>query len=54
MKLDRVRAETRFEKMICPYCYAKLGIREMIEKKIKRVYRCPKCNRVVDDRYVIQ
>lgn len=53
-RLQKVRAEMPFEKLICPYCYEKLGIRERVQRKILGIYRCSNCHRQVDSRFIIK
>lgn len=38
---------------ICPYCGEKLGIVERLKQKSRRVYRCNRCGKVIDERFMI-
>lgn len=47
-------AEPSWEKNICPYCHAKLGMREVIARQMKKTYQCPKCHKKIDVRFVVR
>ena len=47
-------AEPNWEKTICPYCHAKLGMREAVARKRKRTYQCTKCHKITDERFVVR
>lgn len=54
MGMQGMKAETHLEKVMCPYCYAKLGIREIIARQMKKTYQCPKCHKRIDERFVVR
>lgn len=54
MSMQGIKTETQLEKAMCPYCYAKLGIREIIARQMKKTYQCPKCHKRIDERFVVR
>lgn len=53
MGLNGVMSEPSWLKNTCSFCYEKLGKKELIQRRIKKVYTCPYCHKKVDERFVI-
>lgn len=37
----------------CPYCFGKLGKIESLRRKARKICKCKKCGRIVDERYIV-
>jgi len=52
MKLYGMKEEPEWLKGKCPYCHQSLGGIEKLKRKMKKIYKCKKCNSVIDERYI--
>jgi transposase len=46
------QGRSEWELSQCPYCNEKLGARQVLERKTKKKFTCPRCGKVVDERNV--
>lgn len=53
MNSKGVVRKSEWEQNKCPFCYEKLEILEVVKRKAGRKCKCKKCNKIIDERFVI-
>lgn len=50
-KVEIIREREEIARL-CPFCYERIGMWEMVQLKMKKICTCPKCGRKIDKRNV--
>ncbi|MDE7267128.1 MAG: hypothetical protein K2N89_06670 [Lachnospiraceae bacterium] len=53
MKQAKLIKRTEWEIQICPFCYQKLGMMEIMKQKVLKICICRQCKKVINERYII-
>lgn len=53
MNAEGIMSNPKWLQRKCPFCYEKLGKMEVLKRKTKKVCKCKKCNKIIDERFVI-
>ena len=48
-----VTGKSKWEQNKCPFCYEALELMEILKRKAGRKCKCKKCNKIIDERFVI-
>ena len=51
--MSTIVAQENWMKNRCPFCQEKLGVKELLMRKQKKVFVCKKCGNNIDERFII-
>ena len=46
-------AQPKWQKKRCPYCFEKLGLPARLSRNMKRICKCKKCKKTIDERFIV-
>lgn len=53
MKQAKLLKRQEWKIRICPFCCQKLGIKELIKRKVLKICICKHCRKMIDERYIV-
>lgn len=51
--MSTIVTQEKWIKNRCPFCQEKLGVKELLMRKGKKVFVCKKCGKKIDERFII-